>query len=157
MRKFDRPIIQKKKMKLWRLSKIAGSILNYGVCPLLQTYTGEKRTTFAKTYGIKVMCYWELFGEHVRRSLRPICFDLLPPPLPKKKTCMERWLPNVQVESQQWMDSPVSTPNTTLKNKGAAMLNYSSSSLAHIPASAPPSLADLWAEDALLAIHFPLH
>jgi len=31
----------------------------------LATYIGERRTTFAKAYGIKVRCYWELFGEHV--------------------------------------------------------------------------------------------
>jgi hypothetical protein len=41
-------------MKLWRLPKIAGSSLKYKVPPLWPIYMGEKRTTFAKTYGIKV-------------------------------------------------------------------------------------------------------
>jgi hypothetical protein len=48
-------------MKLWRLPKIPGSILKYRVPPLWPTYIGERRTTFAKAYGMKVTCY----GEHV--------------------------------------------------------------------------------------------
>jgi len=28
-------------------------------------YIGDKRTTFAKVYGIKVMCYGEHVGEHI--------------------------------------------------------------------------------------------
>jgi hypothetical protein len=54
-------------MKLRWLPKIKkGSILTYRVPPLWPTYIGETRTTFAKAYEIKVGCYWELFGEHVR-------------------------------------------------------------------------------------------
>jgi hypothetical protein len=30
--------------------------------PLVHLHVGEKRTTVAKAYGIKVKCYWELFG-----------------------------------------------------------------------------------------------
>jgi hypothetical protein len=37
-----------RKIKLWRLPKIEGSILKYRVPPLLPTYIGERRTTFAK-------------------------------------------------------------------------------------------------------------
>jgi hypothetical protein len=53
--------------KLWRLSKIEGPILKYRVPPVLPTYVGERRTIFAKALAIKVRCYWELFGEHVRK------------------------------------------------------------------------------------------
>jgi len=69
-----------KKKKLWRLPKIEGSILKYRVPPLWPTYVGERRTTFVKAFGIKVRCYWELFGEHVR-NLGTLCFD---PCSPKK-------------------------------------------------------------------------
>jgi len=41
----------------------------------------ERRTTFAKAYGIEVRCYWELFEEHVR-NLRTLWFES---PSPKKK------------------------------------------------------------------------
>jgi hypothetical protein len=62
MSHFDWPITQKK-MKLWRLPKIEVSILKYRVPPLWPTYIGERRTTFAKAFGIKARCYWELFEE----------------------------------------------------------------------------------------------
>ncbi len=39
----------------------------------------------------------------------------------------------------------------------AATLRHCSSSLPHIPASKPPSLAGFMTEDALLALHLPLH
>jgi hypothetical protein len=52
-----------KKKKLWRLPKIEGSILKYRVPPLGPTYIGERRTTFAKAYRIKVSCYGEHVGE----------------------------------------------------------------------------------------------
>ncbi len=54
---FDWPIAPKK-MKLWRLLKIEGSVLMYIVPPLGPTYIGES----AKAYGLKVRC---LYGEHV--------------------------------------------------------------------------------------------
>jgi len=54
---FDPPITPKK-MKLWRLLKIEGSVLMYMVPPLRPTYIGES----AKAYGLKVKC---LYGEHV--------------------------------------------------------------------------------------------
>jgi hypothetical protein len=41
-------------MKLWRLLKIEGSVLMYVVPPLWAAYIGERRTTFAKVYGIQV-------------------------------------------------------------------------------------------------------
>jgi hypothetical protein len=53
-------------MKLWRLFKIKGSVLMYIVSPLRPTYIGERRTTFAKAYGIKVRC---LYGEHVEEHI----------------------------------------------------------------------------------------
>jgi len=52
-------------MKAWRLSKLEGSILKYRVDPLWRTYIGERRTTFAKTYGKKVRCYEKHVGEHI--------------------------------------------------------------------------------------------
>jgi hypothetical protein len=58
---FDWPIIPKK-MKLWRLFKIKGFVLMYIVLPLGPNYIGERKTTFAKAYGLKVKC---LYGEHV--------------------------------------------------------------------------------------------
>jgi hypothetical protein len=42
--------------------------------PLYPTYIGERKTPFAKTYGVKVRCYWELFGEHVE-NLGTFYFD----------------------------------------------------------------------------------
>jgi len=58
-------------------SRIKGSILKYGVPPLWPSYIGERRTTFAKTYGIKVRCYWELFEEHIW-NLGTVCFEPTP-------------------------------------------------------------------------------
>jgi hypothetical protein len=40
------------------------SILKYRDPPLWPTYIGERRTTFAKAYGIKVKYYGEYVGEH---------------------------------------------------------------------------------------------
>jgi hypothetical protein len=55
----------KKKLKLWKLPKIKGSILKYRVSHLWPTYTGERTTTFAKVCWIKVRCYGEHVGEHI--------------------------------------------------------------------------------------------
>ncbi len=52
-------------MKLCRLSKIEGSISKYRLPHLWPTYIGERRTTFAKAYGIKVTCYGEHVGEYI--------------------------------------------------------------------------------------------
>jgi hypothetical protein len=86
----------------------------------VQINIGERRTTFTKAYGIKVRCYWELFKEHAK-NLGTFCFEGLPPPsppqqikTPKKKTLA--W--KVHYPSGKWtMDSPLSTPNTTFKQK----------------------------------------
>jgi len=65
-----------KKLKLiTRIRNKEGFILECIVCPLWPTYIGERRTTFAKAYRIKVRCYWELFEEHAR-NLGTLCFDL---------------------------------------------------------------------------------
>ncbi len=64
MSQFDSLI--NKKLKLWMLSKIEGSVLKYRVHTLWHTYIGERGTTFGKTYGIKVRCYEEHAGEHIR-------------------------------------------------------------------------------------------
>ncbi len=70
---FDWPITEK--TKLWRLPEIEGSILKYRVPSLWPTYVNERRTKFAKSYEIKVRCYWELFGEHVR-IWGTLCFNI---------------------------------------------------------------------------------
>jgi hypothetical protein len=51
--------------KLWKIPKIKGFIFKYRVPPLWPTYKGERTTTFAKAYGIKVRCYGERVGEHI--------------------------------------------------------------------------------------------
>ncbi len=53
-----------KEFKLWRLSKIEDSVLKFAVPTLWPRYIGERRTTFAKAYGIKVRCFREHVGEH---------------------------------------------------------------------------------------------
>jgi hypothetical protein len=63
MSQFDWPIAPKK-------MKGGGSqngrfYFEYRVHPLWPTYIGERRTTFAKAYGIKVRCYGEHVGEHI--------------------------------------------------------------------------------------------
>jgi hypothetical protein len=44
-------------------ARIEGSILKHRVPSLWPTSIDERRTTFAKAYGIKVGCYRQLFGE----------------------------------------------------------------------------------------------
>jgi hypothetical protein len=40
-------------------------ILIYKIPPFWPTYINERKTTFAKAYGIKMKCYWEfLKGTH---------------------------------------------------------------------------------------------
>jgi hypothetical protein len=52
-------------MKLKRLSKVEGYILKFRVPSLWPSYVGERRRTFAKTYGIKMRCYGEHVGEYI--------------------------------------------------------------------------------------------
>jgi hypothetical protein len=66
MNQFDWPINQKKK-RLWELPKIKGFILKYLVPPVWPTYICARRITFSKACGIKMTCYWELFGKHVKK------------------------------------------------------------------------------------------
>jgi hypothetical protein len=47
----------------WRLIKAKGLTLKYRVPSLWPTYISERRTTFAKEYGIKVKCQGEHVGE----------------------------------------------------------------------------------------------
>jgi hypothetical protein len=56
MSQFDNLIV-KKKLKLWGILEVEGFILKYKVSPLWPKYIGERSTTFAKAYGIKVRCY----------------------------------------------------------------------------------------------------
>jgi hypothetical protein len=71
------PSVKEKKTP-WRLPKIEGSILKYSVPSFWPSYIVEQRTTFGKAYGIKVRCYWELFGEHIR-NLGTLYFEKPPP------------------------------------------------------------------------------
>jgi hypothetical protein len=58
-------------MKLWRVLKIEGFVLMYMGPPLWPAYIGERITTFAKAYGLKVRClYGEHVGEHIGNPLR---------------------------------------------------------------------------------------
>jgi hypothetical protein len=52
-----------KKLKMWRLPKIEGSILKYKVYPLWPTYIGGRTMTLAKGYGIKMRCYGIVLGN----------------------------------------------------------------------------------------------
>jgi hypothetical protein len=47
-----------------------------------EVYVDERRTTFAKAYGIIVTCYWELFGN--MSGMGTLCCES-PPPTQKKK------------------------------------------------------------------------
>jgi len=58
---------------------------------------------------IKVRCYWELFGKHVRH-LRTLCFDLLTPSPPQKLFFLKKHL-TVRCPN------PLSTTNTTWNKK----------------------------------------
>jgi hypothetical protein len=61
------------KKKPWRIPQVEGFILKYSVPSLWPSYKGKRRKTFAKAYGIKVRCYSELFGEHVRNLGKTPC------------------------------------------------------------------------------------
>jgi hypothetical protein len=47
------------------LSEIEHPVLKYRVHTFWRSYIGERRTTFGKTYGIKVRCFEEHVGEHI--------------------------------------------------------------------------------------------
>ncbi len=62
--------LAKKKLKLWRFTKIENSMDRWSASPLWPTDICEKGRTLSKTYGIKARCdwehpwgtHWELFG-----------------------------------------------------------------------------------------------
>jgi hypothetical protein len=131
MSQFDRPIIPKK-MKLWRLPKIEGSILKYRISPPLAHLYGWKRTTFAKEYEIKVRCYWELFGEHVR-NLGTLCFDTPQTPTPPKKIlawklqCPSgKWTFHSPHQTQLGKKNPFSPRAHPQENKGRTLHSMTS-------------------------------
>ncbi len=103
------------------MEEIQGSIFKYRVPPLRPTYTCERTTTFAKAYGIKVRCHWELFGKHVR-NLGSLCFNRPTPARSpahqktEKKACMESRLFAVQMNSEEWTVHS-SSPITPWKQK----------------------------------------
>ncbi len=70
MSQFDWLCPPPKKLNLWRLSHIEGSIFKLSVPSLWLTYIAERRTTFAKAYGIKVGCYWEHIGNKRKNETR---------------------------------------------------------------------------------------
>jgi hypothetical protein len=53
-----------KKKNYGKLPKIEGFILKYNVHPL-EPYIGERMTTLAKAYAIKVRGYGENVGQHI--------------------------------------------------------------------------------------------
>jgi hypothetical protein len=56
----------KRNLKAWRLLKIECSIWKYYSSPLnWPTYIDKRRITFAKSYQIKLRCYW----EHIREQI----------------------------------------------------------------------------------------
>jgi hypothetical protein len=73
MSQFDLPITQKKKETMDALQTKRFYLEVWNSLPW--------RTTFAKAYGIKLKCYWKLFGEHVR-NLGTLCFEPRSPPPP---------------------------------------------------------------------------
>jgi hypothetical protein len=72
MSQFDCPITPTKKEEetMEASHKTNGSTLKPIVHSLWPTYIGERRTRFAKAYGIKVRCYGEHFGEHIENLMR---------------------------------------------------------------------------------------
>jgi hypothetical protein len=84
MSQFDWPITRKK-MKLWRLPKIEGSILKCRIPPLQLTYIGEWRTTFAKDYWDKSRLECMLGPSHWLHEIylpKRVCQDFWPGLLP---------------------------------------------------------------------------
>jgi hypothetical protein len=84
-----------KKIETLEAPQNARFYLNHRVPSLWPNYIGERRPTFAKTYGRKMRCYWELFGEHVRNL--GANFDLTPSPkkLAWKVNCpLSKWKVN---------------------------------------------------------------
>jgi hypothetical protein len=96
--------------------KEEGSILTCRVPPLWPICVGERRTTFAKAYGINVRCYWELFEEHVR-NLGTFSFD---PCLTPKKSFMESQLSTLHTKTQLEKSSPSAPPSPT-RQKGRTL------------------------------------
>ncbi len=85
--------------------------------PLAQVHMW-KEDKVCQAYGIKVRCYWELLGIHVR-NLVTLCFDTLPNKQTKRKRSLHG-MSTVHCPSGKWtMDSPFSTPNTTWKKHGS--------------------------------------
>jgi len=62
-----RPSLKNETIEALQNSK--GSILKYRVPSLWHSYIGERATTFANTYGIKVRCYEEHVGEYIGNPL----------------------------------------------------------------------------------------
>jgi hypothetical protein len=82
-----------------RRLKIEGSILKYRVSPFMPTYMGERRTTFAKAYSIKVRCYWEFFGEHVKKLENSLLWPHPTPPTHLEK----REAPSLHDMTSHWL------------------------------------------------------
>jgi len=85
--------------------------LKYRVPPLWPTYIGERRTTFAKAFGITVRCYGEHVGEHTKNlmgiqgNLKGTCWepgDPKHPPPPKLKREKARHL-ECMLGHYQWL------------------------------------------------------
>jgi hypothetical protein len=72
--------------KLWRFPIIEGSIMKYEVSTLWSTYIGERRTTFAKAYGIKCEVLWgTILGTFQELGNSLLSHTHTPPPPPSKR------------------------------------------------------------------------
>jgi hypothetical protein len=66
MNQFDWPTTKNKKETMGA-SKNNFLIFKHKVPPVWPTYIHVRKITFSKACGIKVTCYWELFGKHVKK------------------------------------------------------------------------------------------
>jgi hypothetical protein len=69
-------ILFSKMLKIWSIGS--------SIPPLWLMYVGERRTTFAKAYGIKVRCYWEHFGGTCEEFGNSLVWHT-PPPTRQKR------------------------------------------------------------------------
>jgi len=93
-----------------------------------EVYLDERTTTFAKVYiyGIKVMCYWELFGEHVMNG-NSLLWSLAPTPKKNRKKLHEKsivhcpigkWRVHSPHETQLEKENTTSSVTHKIKKEG---------------------------------------
>ncbi len=100
MSRFNWLVPPPKKLKLWMLSQMQGSIFKHSVPSLWLTYIAKRRTTFAKAYGMKVRCYWEHTGNKRKNEPRNFLNNVPSRVLRKPVNCQHWFLPWSQCEGQ---------------------------------------------------------